>query len=77
VDIEETMDVKIAALKAHHSQMRDWDPEEMNRQWAAEAAKGKEMVYAEGYRVVTLVNDETWEKNHTKIGEEDQHSSKD
>ncbi len=42
--------------------MRDWDPEKMVREWAAESAKGKEMVYAEGYRVVTLIDDETWEK---------------
>jgi hypothetical protein len=43
--------------------MRDWDPEKMVREWAAGNAKGKEMVYAEGYRVVTLIDDETWEKN--------------
>lgn len=63
VNIEETIDLKIAALRAHKSQMRDWDPEKMIRSWAAEMGRGKEMDYAEGFRVVTLVDDETWAKN--------------
>ena len=62
VNIDDTIDVKIEALRAHKSQMRDWDPAEMVKQWAAERAKGKEMTYAEGFRVVTLENDESWEK---------------
>ncbi len=62
VNIEETIEVKIAALRAHASQMKDWDPAESIRNWAAERAKGKEMAYAEGFRVVTLVDDETWKK---------------
>ena len=66
VNIETTIDVKITALRAHKSQMKDWDPEESVRQWAAESAKGKEMQYAEGYRVVTLVDDETWNKRNLK-----------
>ncbi len=67
VNIEETIDIKIAALRAHKSQMGDWDPSDQIRQWAAEHAKGKEMLYAEGFRVVTLVNDEDWEKTHGKV----------
>jgi len=63
VKIDETIELKIQALKAHVSQMRDWDPAAMIREWAADAAKGKEMDFAEGFRVVTLVDDETWEKN--------------
>ena len=43
------MDTKIAALKAHVSQMNGNDPTEMVRQWAAEVAKGKEMTYAEEF----------------------------
>lgn len=62
VSIDETIDVKVAALRAHKSQMRDWDPEPMIREAAAEAAKGKEMQYAESFRVVTLVDDEAWAK---------------
>ena len=62
VNIEETIEIKIQALRAHKSQMRDWDPGPSIREWAASAAKGKEMLYAEAFRVVTLVDDETWEK---------------
>jgi LmbE family N-acetylglucosaminyl deacetylase len=68
VNIEETIDTKIAALRAHKSQMREWDPGDSVRQWAAESGQGKEMPYAEGYRVVTLVDDETWEKNSAGWG---------
>lgn len=67
VNIEETIDLKIAALRAHKSQMKDWDPEEMIRQWAAERARGKEMAYAEGFRVVTLVSDEDWGKTNGRV----------
>ena len=66
VCIDDTIEVKIAALRAHVSQMGDWDPADMVRQWAADSAKGKEMLYAETYRVVTLVNDKDWEKTHPK-----------
>jgi LmbE family N-acetylglucosaminyl deacetylase len=66
VNIEETMDVKVAALCAHKSQLKDWDPEPMLKEWASSAAKGKEMQYAEAFKVVTLVDDETWEKKATK-----------
>ncbi|MCC6955623.1 MAG: PIG-L family deacetylase [Anaerolineales bacterium] len=66
VNIEDTIDIKVAALKAHKSQMRDWDPVDRIREWAAEKGKGKELAYAEGYRVVTLVDNETWEANRQK-----------
>jgi LmbE family N-acetylglucosaminyl deacetylase len=62
VNIEETIDIKIAALRAHKSQMKDWDPEPSVREWASERGKGKEMAYAEGFRVVTLVDDKNWEQ---------------
>lgn len=67
VNIEETIDVKIAALRAHASQMREWDPEPRVKEWAAENGKGKEMAYAESFRVVTLVSDEDWEKSKGRV----------
>jgi LmbE family N-acetylglucosaminyl deacetylase len=62
VNIDDTIDIKINALKAHKSQMKDWDPEPSIKSWASESARGKEMNYAEGFRVVTLMDDDAWEK---------------
>jgi LmbE family N-acetylglucosaminyl deacetylase len=74
VNIGDTIDIKIQALRAHRSQMRDWDPEKLIREWASDAAKGKEMAYAEGFRVVTLVDDESWEKKKTAWGDKTRQS---
>lgn len=67
VNIEDTIDLKIAALRAHTSQMGDWDPEPRVKEWAGQNGKGKEMAYAESYRVVNLVNDEDWEKSKGRV----------
>ena len=67
VNIASTIDLKIKALRAHESQMKDWDPAPRIKQWASEAGKGKEMAYAEGFRVVTLVSDEDWEKSNGRV----------
>lgn len=66
VNIDETIDIKVEALRAHKSQMGEWDPGPQIHEWAAASAKGKEMSFAETYRVVTLENDETWEKLNKK-----------
>jgi LmbE family N-acetylglucosaminyl deacetylase len=58
VDISETIDAKLAALKKHASQLGDWDPEKMIREWAAEEGKEKGMNYAEAYKVMVLENEE-------------------
>lgn len=39
IDITETIDLKVESLKCHPSQMGDWDPSEMVRNWAAAEAK--------------------------------------
>lgn len=57
VDIGGFLDQKIAALRAHKSQMRDWDPGEMVADWAKQTAAqarrhGHEMEYAEGYKYI-------------------------
>ena len=62
VNISNTVDLKIESLRKHKSQLKDWDPTEMVKNWSAEAAKGKEMAHAESYRLVTLVSDEDWAK---------------
>jgi len=54
VDVTETLEQKIAALKQHASQMGDWDPTPMIREWLMEAGKAKGLAYAESYRVITL-----------------------
>ena len=57
VDIGTTIEVKLAALREHRSQMGDWDPAEMIRQWAAETGKDQGLAFAESYFVVTLERD--------------------
>ena len=57
VDTSETLDLKIAALKKHASQLGEWDPTEMMREWAAETGKEKGLKAAEAFKVMTLVED--------------------
>jgi hypothetical protein len=42
----------------------------MLREWAAEIGKGKEMPYAEAFRVVTLVSDEDFTKMQEILAEQ-------
>ncbi len=67
VNITETIELKIEALRAHKSQMKGNDPEERIKNWAAERGKGKEMAFAEAFRVITLVDDEAWEKTKGQV----------
>jgi LmbE family N-acetylglucosaminyl deacetylase len=54
VDVTGTIEQKILALKQHTSQVGDWDPTEMIKEWAADTGKEKGLAYAESYRVITL-----------------------
>lgn len=54
IDITETIDVKLAALRKHVSQLGDWDPEERVREWTAETGKKVGYLHAEGYYRITL-----------------------
>ncbi len=54
VDVTHTIERKINALKQHASQMGDWDPTEMVKEWGAETGEEKGLAYAESYRVITL-----------------------
>lgn len=63
VDISSTIDLKIAALKAHVSQVGAMEGlEERIRGFAARNGNGKEMAYAEVFRVLTLQTDDAWAK---------------
>ena len=67
VNISDTIEIKIDALRAHKSQMKEWDPEERIKEWASIRGAGKEMAYAESFRVITLVPDDQWEKTKGRV----------
>lgn len=56
IDITETFDQKLRALRADVSQLHDWDPEEMMRTWASESAAQQPGIgeYAESFKHITL-----------------------
>jgi hypothetical protein len=54
VDVTDTLDQKLRALRAHASQMGDWDPTDMIREWAVAAAEGMPFEMGETFKVVTL-----------------------
>jgi LmbE family N-acetylglucosaminyl deacetylase len=59
VDIGGYLETKVAALRAHKSQMRDWDPAEGVKRWAEENGNnarkyGHEMQYAEAFKYIKL-----------------------
>jgi LmbE family N-acetylglucosaminyl deacetylase len=63
VDIGETIDLKIKALRAHASQMENIGEEDIDgrmREWASEVAEGADMEYAEAFLTFDL-RDETGE----------------
>jgi LmbE family N-acetylglucosaminyl deacetylase len=54
IDIEETLELKIEALRCHRSQIGDWDPGPMLRAWAAEEGRAVGLRYAEAFRRMRL-----------------------
>jgi LmbE family N-acetylglucosaminyl deacetylase len=58
VDITATLETKIAALKEHQSQLGDWNPTEMIREWAHAGAAEHGLEYAESFRVMILKEDD-------------------
>lgn len=54
IDIASSLDAKIAALKEHKSQIGDWDPAEMMKEWAKDEGKEKGLEAAEAFRVMVL-----------------------
>jgi LmbE family N-acetylglucosaminyl deacetylase len=61
VDITDSIDQKITALRQHASQMGDWDPTEMIKKWDSETGEEKGLNYAESYRVINLERHSTEE----------------
>lgn len=62
VDIGGFLEKKVAALKAHASQMRDWDPTQGVEQWARETGNaarkhGHDMTFAEAFKYIRLEDD--------------------
>lgn len=57
IDISETIDVKIEALRKHVSQMDTHEVEQWMRDWAKEEGKEKGLDFAEAYKVMILQND--------------------
>jgi LmbE family N-acetylglucosaminyl deacetylase len=57
VDVSETLECKIEALRQHKSQLGDWDPTERMTERARERAQGKDMEYAETFRRMILVRE--------------------
>jgi LmbE family N-acetylglucosaminyl deacetylase len=57
IDISATFEAKIQALRAHKSQMGDWDPTEMVDKWARENAEGFDFSHGESFRYFKLGGD--------------------
>ncbi len=54
VDISETIETKVRALKQHPSQLGDWDPNDRMREWARDEGKEHGLESAEAFRVIVL-----------------------
>lgn len=59
VDITETLDLKIEALRQHVSQLGDWNPETQLKEWSRGSGKQVGFQYAESFRKITLKEIET------------------
>jgi LmbE family N-acetylglucosaminyl deacetylase len=56
IDISDVLDVKLAALKEHRSQMGTWDPTEFVTGWAREQGQPRGLAAAEAYRRMILTS---------------------
>jgi LmbE family N-acetylglucosaminyl deacetylase len=54
IDIADTLDQKLRALKEHRTQMGDWDPTEMVTGWAREQGARHGLAAAEAFRRMVL-----------------------
>ncbi len=61
VDISESIEAKIEALRQHKSQLGDWNPDERIKQWNGEIGQKVGFAYAERFFRVTLKEPEAAE----------------
>ncbi len=54
IDISDTVELKIAALREHVSQLGDWDPTERVRNWSGEMGKKVGFKHAEAFHKIVL-----------------------
>ncbi|MCP4424124.1 MAG: PIG-L family deacetylase [Chloroflexi bacterium] len=54
IDIADTIEAKIEALRQHVSQLGDWDPEEPLKEWAARNGRKVGFKYAESFQRIIL-----------------------
>ncbi|MCB9420649.1 MAG: PIG-L family deacetylase [Ardenticatenaceae bacterium] len=54
IDISETIDTKIEALRQHVSQLGDWDPEDRIKEWSAGTGRKVGFKYAEAFQRIVL-----------------------
>jgi LmbE family N-acetylglucosaminyl deacetylase len=57
IDIAETLEAKLAALKEHRTQMGTWDPTEMVTAWARQQGSRRKLAAAESFRLMRLHED--------------------
>jgi len=57
IDIADVLDLKIAALKEHKTQMGPWDPSDMITGWAREQGAKRKLQAAEAFRLMRLHED--------------------
>lgn len=72
IDISDTLERKIEALKQHASQLDDWDPTDRIKEWSAAVGKDHGLAHAEAFRVITLVRPEPEKAPATGETQEDQ-----
>jgi LmbE family N-acetylglucosaminyl deacetylase len=66
VDIADTIQTKIEALRCHKSQIHDWPVDEWVRSRAKERGSQAGMEYAESFRTIRLVTDEEKEEGEER-----------
>lgn len=71
IDITDTIDLKIEALRQHTSQFPNgWDPGDMLREWATEGGKKIGVPYAEAFRRFVLVREDEGEDGNEDGGDD-------